>query len=66
MKKINEELEFISELVAECLREEKYEVTEYEKTNTRTTAYSGIFVKDRQGKEYTIVFDEKWKKRGEF
>lgn len=59
--KYDEELEFMSELVEECLREEGYVVQRYEETKHRTSAYRGIFVTDRNGKVYTLYLDTIWK-----
>lgn len=49
---------FLTELIEACLEEEGFEVIDFSKTNTETTAAKGIYVKDKKGNEYTISFDK--------
>lgn len=58
-KEINQTLELIIELVEGLIQEEGFRTLKFSDTeNLSTTAYDCLVFKDREGQEYTIIFDK--------
>lgn len=53
----DDDMEQLGELVQACLQEEGYEVTNFMDTRTSTTAYGGMYIRLRDGRQVSLSYD---------
>lgn len=59
----NEQLELVIDMLEGIMQEEGYKTLRFSNTNNKhsTTTYDCLVLRDREGKEFTINFDESFR-----